>query len=260
MKLMRRHPAMARCAHPGVYMVSGIRGPLPAIYRADSPSATALTGAAPGSRPNKGRNDVTNQPTDYDNPGPVPGPTPPPYGAPNPGGFNPAGYNPNTAANGSPGAASPIAFDPAALHRFDWAILGAGLLAMLFSFFDYYTFSASDGIYSASASASAWHGFFGWFGALCAFAAAGVLLVQLLGRLPANLPGRLLTLGGFALATLCVLLAFVIHPGTGYVGAGFHAGHGFSYWVSLIVVIVGLGASYQRFAAEGGVLPWKNRP
>jgi hypothetical protein len=152
------------------------------------------------------------------------------------------------------------AFNPADVHRLDWAIMGAGALALVFSFFGYYTFSASVGAYSVSDSASAWHGFFGWFAALSALAAAGVLFAQLRGVLPANVPGRLVTLGGFALATLCVLLALVIHPGAGYNGDGFHAGHGIGYWLSLVVIVAGLAVSYLRFTAEGGVLPWKNKP
>ena len=153
------------------------------------------------------------------------------------------------------------AFDPAAVERVDWAIIGAGVLALLFSFFDYYTVSVSFGGYSVSDSASAWHGFFGWVGALCALAASAALLAQLAGRLPANLPlpGRLVTLGGFAIATLCVLLALVVYPGSGYSGVGVHVGHGFGYWGSLVFVIVGLVLSYRRFTAEGGVLPGRSK-
>lgn len=149
------------------------------------------------------------------------------------------------------------AFDPAAVGRGEWVLLGAGVLALLFSFFDYYTYSVSVAGYSASSSASAWHGFFGWFGALGALAGAGALFAELTGQLPVNVPGRLATLGGFALATLCVLLAFVVFPGAGYSGYGVHAGHGFGYWASLLVDLAGLFVSYRRFASAGGVLPWR---
>ena len=110
------------------------------------------------------------------------------------------------------------AFDPAAVDRLDWGIIGAGVLTLLFSFFDYYTVSASFGGYSVSDSASAWHGFFGWFGALVALAASAALLAHLAGRLPGNLPGRLVVLGAFAVATLSTLLALLIYPGSGYSG------------------------------------------
>ena len=155
--------------------------------------------------------------------------------------------------------ATPAAFDPAAVERLDWAIVGAGVLTLLFSFFDYYTVTVSFDGFSDSASASAWHGFFGWFGALVALAASAALLAHLAGRLPGNLPGRLVVLGGFALGTLCTLLALLIFPGGGYSGGGVHTGHGIGYWGSLLFVIVGLALSYRRFTAEGGVLPGRNK-
>jgi hypothetical protein len=151
-----------------------------------------------------------------------------------------------------------VAFDPAQVDRLDWAILGAGAVALVFSFFDYYTFSASFGGYTASASASAWHGFFGWLAALAALGGAAVLGAQLRGGiLPAQWPARLITLGAFALATLSVLIAFLVHPGAGYGDSGIHFGHGLGYWVSLLAIVAGLAVSYLRFTAEGGVLPWK---
>ncbi|MGW2256143.1 hypothetical protein ACWCXH_39325 [Kitasatospora sp. NPDC001660] len=154
------------------------------------------------------------------------------------------------------------AFDPASVDRTDWAILAAGLLAFLFSFMEYYTFSYSGPGYSASVTADAWHGFFGWFAALSALAAAGALGAHLLRVLPARLPGRLVTLAGFALATLCVLIAFLVHPGSDYTGPGylppgFEAGHGVGYWLSLLVDAAGLALAYRRFTAENGVLPWQ---
>jgi hypothetical protein len=151
------------------------------------------------------------------------------------------------------------AFDPAAVDRFDWGIIGAGVLTLLFSFFDYYTVSASFDGYSVSDSASAWHGFFGWFGALVALAGSAALLAHLAGRLPGNLPGRLVVLGAFAVATLSTLLALLIYPGDSYSGLGVHVGHGIGYWGSLVFVIVGLALSYRRFTAEGGVLPGRNK-
>jgi hypothetical protein len=154
---------------------------------------------------------------------------------------------------------APAAFDPAAVDRFDWAIIGAGVLALLFSFFDYYTVSVSFAGISDSASFSAWHGFFGWFGALAALAGSAALLAHLAGRLPANLQGRLFVLGAFAVGTLCTVLALLIFPDSGYSGDGVSVGHGIGYWGALLFVIVGLVLSYRRFTAEGGVLPGRNK-
>ena len=69
----------------------------------------------------------------------------------------------------APQHAGPASFDPTTVTRSEWAILAAGVLALLCSFFDYYTFSYSAGGFSVSASLDAWHGLFGWLGALTAF-------------------------------------------------------------------------------------------
>jgi hypothetical protein len=113
---------------------------------------------------------------------------------------------------------------------------------------------------SVSQTYSAWHGFFGWFAALCALAGAAVLAVEFFApqiKLPA--PGRLITAGLFALATICVLLALVVVPAADSAGSGIsiNKGHGFGYWISLIVIIAGLVLSILRLKATGGKLPWE---
>src|SRR4051812_26297170 len=102
-------------------------------------------------------------------PPPPPGgnpPPPPPPGqwGPPPGGGNPAPQGGFNASNVNP---------------LDWGIIGAGALAFIFSLFRYYTVTVSFGGQSASASASAWHGFFGWFAALLAVAGAAVVAMDL---------------------------------------------------------------------------------
>jgi hypothetical protein len=152
----------------------------------------------------------------------------------------------------APQPAGPASFDPAAVTRSEWAILAAGVLALLCSFFDYYTFSYSAAGYSVSASVGAWHGLFGWLGALAAFGGAAVIAAQLSGRLPATLPlpAARLALVGFGIGTVCVLAAFFVHPGDGYYGVGFHAGHGFGYWLSLVAIVSGLVLCYRRSASN----------
>ena len=152
-----------------------------------------------------------------------------------------------------PQSPEPASFDPTAVTRSEWAILAAGVLALLCSFFDYYTFSYSGAGYSASVSVGAWHGLFGWLGALAAFGGAAVVAAQLFGKLPATLPlpAPRLALVGFGVGTLCVLAAFFVHPGDGYYGGGFHAGHGFGYWLSLVSIMSGLVLCYRRSASTG---------
>ena len=98
---------------------------------------------------------------------------------------------------------------------------------------------------------------------MVAIAGSAVLAVELLlpGKVKLPIPARMLALYAYALATLCVLLAFFIHPGTGEAtsGPGFSAkvGHGFGYFASVIVIIAGLVLCVLRLQSTGGALPWQ---
>jgi hypothetical protein len=200
---------------------------------------------------------------------PPPPPPPPsggqpnqPYGAPPPPPPPPAGPPPAQQWGSPPppasaGYSSPgSGFNAAAVHRLDWVILAAGVLAFIFSLFDYYTVTVHFGSVSSSASGSAWHGFFGWFAALLALAGAVLVALELFSpqvRVP--WPNRLVGLGLFAVATLCVILALFIFPYGNYSGVGIDEGRGFGYWASLVVIIIGLVASFVRFQQHGVQLP-----
>jgi hypothetical protein len=176
---------------------------------------------------------------------------PPPQGPP-------AGPPPGSQWGPPPGqpARSGGSFDPKSVNQLDWGILAAGVLAFIFSLFDYYTYSVSAGPYSASVSFSAWHGFFGWFAFLCALVGSVVVAMEIFAphtKLP--FPNRLIGLAAYALATLCVILALFIFPGSDYSGAGIDEGHGFGYWASLVVIVAGLVLSFMRFQQTGGQLP-----
>lgn len=187
-----------------------------------------------------------------------PPPPPPPGGEPPPpGGYPPpasGGYPPP--APGSyppPGGRAPAPFDPKAVNPLDWGIIGAGALAFIFSLFGYY--SLSSGPYSVSYSA--WHGFFGWFAALLAVVGSAAVAVELFApqvKLPMG--GRLLGLGAYAVASLCVILAIFVIPDGG-VGSlpGVDSGHSFGFWISLIVILAGTVLSLMRLQATGGQLP-----
>ena len=186
---------------------------------------------------------------------------PPPPGSQPPGGQPPGGAPPPPPPGqwgGGPPAGRPSGgFDPSAVNPLDWGILAAGLLAFIFSLFDYYTVTVSfSGLGSASGSESAWHGFFGWFAALLAIVGAALVAVQLFAphvNMPA--PARLIGLGAFAVATLCVIIALFVFPESVPDSPGYDTGRGFGYWVSLIVIIAGTVLSLMRLQATGGKLP-----
>jgi hypothetical protein len=202
---------------------------------------------------------MTFQPPNQGNPPPPPpGPGQPGQFGPPPGGGYPApgGQGGSGGYGGSGGSGNKPAFDPKTVNPLDWGILAAGVLALIFSTFDYYTVSVSFSGVSESASASAWHGFFGWFAAILALAGAVAIAMDIFApQVKTPVPRRLAGLGLFALATICVIIALFVFPGDVPDGSGVDTSRGFGYWLSLIVIIAGLVLSLMRFQQTGGVLP-----
>ena len=141
--------------------------------------------------------------------------------------------------------------------RLDLATMGAGVLAFVGSLLPYYTWSVDGFGASASSSVNAWHGFFGWFGAFLALAAAVLLAARILGvSLP--VPVRTTVLGLFAAAALCTLLALVVTPGgdcedvafMGSVCDVIDQGHGVGYWLSLLATLAGTALALVRRSAD----------
>ncbi|WP_375481023.1 hypothetical protein [uncultured Jatrophihabitans sp.] len=202
---------------------------------------------------------MTFQPPPGDQP---PGNQPPPGGQPPAGQWGPP-------PTGRPSGAA--GFDPKTINPLDWGILGAGVLAFILSFIDFY--DGADVSYRGRSTtvdtdgASAWHdvvggGFFGWFAMV--FAIAGAVLVALAlfrPQVKLPVPARLAGLGLFALALLFEIIAIFVTPGADAYGGDVPGGysvdtnHGFGFWASLIVIIAGLALSLMRFQATGGQLP-----
>ena len=133
----------------------------------------------------------------------------------------------------------------------DLVVVAAGALAVAFSFVSYYTVT----IQTVSSRTSAWHGFWGWFGAVLAAVAAA--LVTLAWCAPAlssrRAAGAVLVL--FLAATVSTLLAlfqdgFDTARPRAY-AMYVHSGHGYGYWISLASVILGATASLVRLRQVG---------
>jgi hypothetical protein len=191
---------------------------------------------------------------------------PPGYGQPTAGesAYSPPGYG--QSGIGQPGAGQPAAgrpglqgFDPKTIDPLDWGIIGAGVIAFLFSLFDYFTYKVSFAGFSRSDSISAWHGVLAPIATLLAIAAAVLLAVDVIAKMRLAIPVRLVVLGAFALATLLLLLALFVVPGNtnglGALGVKVNKGHGIGYWISLLAVLAGTGLSFKRFTDTGGKLP-----
>jgi hypothetical protein len=190
----------------------------------------------------------------------APPPPPPGYGPPQgyqapppPPAYQQPGYPPQPAGHTSGSSGNPFAgFNLSSVNPMDWGILAAGFLAFIFSFFAFYT--ADFGF--ASASENAYHGFFGWFAVWVALLSAALVAVELfLPQVKLPVPIRLTSLGGFALATLCIVLGLFIYPYSNYP----EVGHGFGYWACFVLIVAGLVLSFLRLKATGGSLPWEKR-
>ncbi len=169
------------------------------------------------------------------------------------------------ASPAAPASSSADAFNPAAVNPLDWGILAAGFLALLFSFVSYYTATAKSSRLrgSVSESVTAWHGFFGWFAALVALASAVLLAIHIfLPSAKFRFPLRAFVLAGFAVATVCVIIAAFVTPGKASPGLlraldiSVDYGRGAGFWLSLIVILAGAVMSFLRLRESGGSLPW----
>jgi hypothetical protein len=155
---------------------------------------------------------------------------------------------------GQYGATKP-GFDFSKVDPFDWGTMAAGLLAFIFSFFDYYTASYSYGGLSDTGSGSAWHGFFGWFGTLLAIVGAALVAIAVFApqvKLPFS--ARLGALIAFAVAVVSTLIALFVYPEDVPDVPGLDTGRGFGYWASLVVIAAGTVLAYLAFQKNGGNL------
>lgn len=190
---------------------------------------------------------------------PPPAPTPPPAADPAWSAPPPPPATGQPASGGAP-------VNLATVKPMDWGIIAAGILALIFSTFDYYTATAKGPGGSISNSISAWHGFFGWFAALVALAASALLAVHILAPKAAlPVPVRLTVLGGYALSLLCMIIAGFVTPGArsaADLGAGpgsgisIDYGRGAGFYLSLIVILAGGVLSFLRLRETGTKLPW----
>ncbi len=193
-----------------------------------------------------------------------PPPPPPPQGPPPPpppGQWGPPPGQPPAGGGGS--------FDPKSINNLDWGIIGAGVLAFLFSFVSFYsgatiTINGHSESFSGG-SASAWHdifggGFFAWFAMVFAIAGAVVLVLEIVQphvKLP--ITNRLLTVYLFAAAALFEIIAIFVTPSDSYAGFGSSGSvsidHGAGFWISLIAILAGTVLALMRAQQTNTALP-----
>lgn len=125
-------------------------------------------------------------------------------------------------------------FDPKRVTPIEWAGIGAGAAAFLFSFFPWITVSLG----ALSVSGSAWNsGFLAWFAVLLLIGAGAVVLAPHLGR---DVPNRTtLWLGMSAGAAVLILLRWVTFDA--FIGAGV------GLFLGLLAAIASTAAAYTVF-------------
>ena len=196
--------------------------------------------------------------------GPPPGqpPTQPPTQPPMQPPAQQPGSQPTPGPSNMSGDQMKAAFAEA--HKYDLAMIGIGVVAFIVSMFPFYkgTLSTSGSIEGLGDAAlggdnsgtwSAWHGFFGWFAAVLALVAAGMLIAHLL-RVSVPFSHRLAVLGLFGVSLLCTLLAFIVNPLPGSEGkesfggvtVEYSKGVGWGYWLFLILIIAGTVLAFMR--------------
>jgi hypothetical protein len=151
-------------------------------------------------------------------------------------------------------------FDVKRVSTLEWAGIGAGLAAFIFSFLPWYSVDA--GI--VSGSLSAWGtGFFAVLSVLLLMAAGGLVLAPHFGvQVPRQ---ALIWLSLSGAAVLFVLLQWLILPDDGGIGdfgvfdTGIESGAGIGLILGLIAAVASVGAAFLTFRAApkpvGGANP-----
>ncbi|HZP15830.1 MAG TPA: DUF5336 domain-containing protein [Nocardioides sp.] len=175
----------------------------------------------------------------------VPPPPPPPPSTPGGGGFDA-----NAAVDQFKGA------DP-----LDLAVVGAGVLAFLLSFFPFFTAKSNGGFGFGGLTFhnSAWHPFLAWAAILLILASGLVTAAKIVKvQVPYE---EIIVVATAALGLLFLIILLIAHPGITVGGVHGSAsdikhagsvGYGWAYWIVLILALVSAGISGLKFAKSRG--------
>jgi len=152
------------------------------------------------------------------------------------------------------------AIDLSKVSLFHWLVLGGGFLAFIMSFLPFYSYKVSVLGINESGSLTAWHGFFGWFGALLLLGAAALVALNIfMGLKNPILP--LVTLLAAGVGLLCVVLAIIVYAaraksqlgGLGNLGdlgdlsGSVKFGGGIGFWLCLICALTATAGALMLY-------------
>ena len=149
-------------------------------------------------------------------------------------------------------------FDPKALTRVDWIVVGASALALIALFLPWYGASS----FGFSASVSGWRSGYGWLGALLIIFSGVYLLLQ---RSQADLSRvsvgpATVVVGTAVVGALIVLVRWISLP-RGHAGIQgvtiVSYGPKIGIVLTLVVGIAQAVAALSLFRSSGEALPWK---
>ncbi|SER58008.1 hypothetical protein [Actinokineospora terrae] len=152
-------------------------------------------------------------------------------------------------------------FDPKRVTPIEWAGIGAGALAFIFSFFSWYSVSYNGpsglGFAGFDQSASAWSlGIGGWLPVLLLVAAAVILVLPHVGTAVPNLVT--IWLGLAAAAVVILLIRWLTLPSASSYGlddSGISVGAGFGLYLGLVAAIVSAVAAGLAFTNSRKTVP-----
>jgi hypothetical protein len=142
-------------------------------------------------------------------------------------------------------------FDVKRVTPLEWAGIGAGVLAFIFSFFTWVSASVEGleglGLSGSVSSGSAWDaGFLAWFSVLLLVAAAVVVALPHFGTQVPNRAMIWLILSG--LAVVFIVLRWLTYSSNDAFGVSF--GAGFGTYIGLLLAVVSGVAAFLTFRAS----------
>ena len=149
----------------------------------------------------------------------------------------------------------PAVDDLKSLNRLDQVVLGAGVLALIFSFFPFFGVSESASGFHVSASVNAWHSY-GFLGVLLVLLATGLAAARIFA--PTSIPTlpvgiNLLTAALAGLGFLILLLRGFTYSAPS--GPGISAGIRVTGIILLVLVLAETVAAVMGFKASGEAMP-----
>lgn len=196
---------------------------------------------------------------------PPAGAVPPGQGYPPAGAVPPPGYQP-PAGYGAPGSGTP-SFDPSKVSPLGWAVVGASLLTLIASFFNFWSVSVKNIYASVSTGYSGWS-LWWWIPVLIALAVGVIYLLTLVGVVKQSQvkPEWLFyaSAASFVLMILVLIHTFAYDgPGGVFSGlggldeTGFSSGPGFGVWFALVTTLALTYFALLNAQIAGGKVPFK---